>query len=264
MKIPGRRPVRGVSSDTANALEVRDLSTGYGDIKVVSGVSFEIPRASVTALFGRNGAGKTTTLRAIAGLNEIQSGFVLIGGTDVSSVPSYARAGYGLAYVQEGKRVFKARTVEENIYLGAFSVRLPRRKMRSVVNDAFDRFPALAARRRHEAGVLSGGQQQMLAIAQALASGPELLLLDEPSAGLSPVLVQDVADIVRGLKEDGLSILFAEQSVDIALEIADNVVIMDLGKVVYNGSARVASIGSIIEDAYFTKGSARDIGVHDS
>jgi branched-chain amino acid transport system ATP-binding protein len=232
-------------------LRVEQLSAGYGDIAAIRDVSLTVGAGRITALLGRNGAGKSTTLRAISGLNRATSGSVLLDGDDITHLPPYARAARGLAFVQEGKRVFRSRTVEENLVLGGYARRARRTELAGGIAAAYERFPALGEKRREPAAVLSGGQQQMLAIAQALGSGPKLLLLDEPSVGLSPALVGQVLDTVRALRDEGLGILLVEQAVDVALGIADDVVVIDLGRVVFRGTRETPDLHRAVEDAYF-------------
>lgn len=233
------------------ALELADVSTGYGDLKVVHDLSFAVAHGAVTALLGRNGAGKTTTLRAIAGLNPVTSGSVLLDGKDVSRMPARKRVPLGLAYVQEGKRVFHRHTVEQNLVLGAYSTRLSRGELAERLDGAYARFPVLAGRRDVPAAGLSGGQQQMLAIAQALMSHPRVLLLDEPSGGLAPAVVGEVLASIRQLVEEGLAVILVEQAISFALALADDVVVMDLGRPALRASAREPGIEQAIEDAYF-------------
>ena len=230
-------------------LVVSDLSSGYGDLRAVSEVSLQVRSGSVTALLGRNGAGKTTTLRAISGLNRIFSGSVALDGVVLNRLPAYRRARLGIAYVQEGKRVFRSRTVAENLELGTDASR-SRRQTRQVIDELYERFPILAARRTTPASALSGGQQQMLAIAQALVSQPDILLLDEPSAGLAPAIVGELVDLVRDLKARGLGILLVEQAVEFALALADDVIVLDLGRKVHSASVNDAGLRDAIRHAY--------------
>jgi branched-chain amino acid transport system ATP-binding protein len=232
-------------------LSVNGLTAGYGDIVVIRDVSFDVPAGRITALLGRNGAGKTTTMRVISGLIRPKRGTVILRGEDVTTVPPYKRVSRRIAYVQEGKRIFRFRTVEENLMLGAYSRRVSRRDLQEDFDLAYERFPALRDRRGTPAAVLSGGQQQMLAIAQALIARPDVLLLDEPSAGLAPALVQEVFASIAQLRTDGLSVLLVEQAVDAALSIADEVVVLDLGRVVHQGGRRDPGLESVIESAYF-------------
>ncbi len=230
-----------------STLTLSDVTSGYGDIIVVRDMSFTVERASIVGLLGRNGAGKTTTLRTIAGLLRGTRGSIVLDGRDISARPPYQRAAAGVAFVQEGKRIFRSRTVEENLLLGVFATRVKRRQLGARVGAAYERFPVLATRRREAAGALSGGQQQMLAIAQALMRDPSVLLLDEPSAGLAPTVVADLYDVIAGLRDDGLAIVLVEQSVAWAKSVADRIVMIDLGRVIYYGEVQGARADAALE-----------------
>jgi len=238
---------------TAPALEVTDLHTGYGDLKVVYGLSFAVEPGKVIAILGRNGAGKTTALRAISGLNPANTGKILLDGEDITSIPAHKRVSKGIAYVQEGKRVFRQRTVEDNLVIGALSVKISRAELTARIEEAYNRFPILREKRRDAASGLSGGQQQMLAIAQALMSRPKVLLLDEPSGGLAPTIVGDVLNTVKSLVADGLTVVLVEQAMGFALALADDVIVMDLGRSVLSGKTTDEGIGEAIEQAYFNR-----------
>jgi branched-chain amino acid transport system ATP-binding protein len=240
-----------LSTSTAPLLQVRNLATGYGDLRVVWDVSFEVAAGEITALLGRNGAGKTTTLRAIAGLNKVHGGAVLLRGVDVAGLPPHRRIRSGIGVVQENKRIFKRRTVEANLLLGGYARRVGRKRLRASVDEVYDLFPVLRTRARTTAGALSGGQQQMLAIGQALMGKPDLLLLDEPSAGLAPAIVAEVMASVQTLKRTGLGVLLVEQAVEAAVGVADRVTVLDVGRVVMSGGARDVDDLAIIKDAYF-------------
>lgn len=232
-------------------LKVDGLSSGYGDIRAVWNVTLRAHAGEITALLGRNGAGKTTTLRAISGLNQAAEGRISFAGTDITRTPVHRRIRAGMAYVQEGKRVFGRRTVEENLFLGGYPLKLGKRRLRPRVEQMYDLFPALRERPHTLAGSLSGGQQQMLAIAQALMPRPTLLLLDEPSGGLAPAIVNEVMNEVARLKETGLAILLVEQAVEAALGVADNVAVMDVGRIVTADNAATLENRQVIHDAYF-------------
>jgi branched-chain amino acid transport system ATP-binding protein len=234
-------------------LDVRGLGTGYGDLRVVWDVSLEVRPGELTALLGRNGAGKTTTVRAIAGLNKVQAGEVILGGESLAKVPAHERVSRGVAYVQEGKRVFHSQTIEQNLMLGGWTRKLSRSRLRGEVERIYDLFPVLGEKRRLLAGSMSGGQQQMLAIGQALMSDPRLLLLDEPSGGLAPVIVNEVMARVEALKQTGLAILLVEQAVEASFLIADHVVVLDNGRTVLSSRASDVSDLTVLQDAYFGK-----------
>lgn len=216
------------------ALDVDQLHTGYGDIRVVRGVSLAAEPGSISVLLGRNGVGKTTTLLALAGLLPANAGRVSLHGQDVTRTRAESRVKAGLGFVQEGKRIFRDRTVDENLQLGAYTLRAKRRSWRHSIEEAYDRFPLLREKRSEPAGRLSGGQQQMLAIAQALLAKPTVLMLDEPSAGLAPQVADAVFDTLRSLRDDGLAVLLVEQAIDEAIHISDHVYIMDGGRITGN------------------------------
>jgi branched-chain amino acid transport system ATP-binding protein len=232
-------------------LRVRDLESGYGDMRVVWGVDLDVRPGQVTALLGRNGAGKTSTLRAISGLNKVAAGSIEFDGSDIRAMPAHRRVRSGMAYVQEGKRVFHRQTVEQNLLLGGYTRRMRRSALRGDVDRIYDLFPILGDKRGLLAGSMSGGQQQMLAIGQALMSNPTLLLLDEPSGGLAPVVVGEVMERVRALKETGLAVLLVEQAVEAAMSVADHVVVLDIGKVVMDSPADAIDDLAVLRDAYF-------------
>ena len=245
-------------SSGAPLLSVRELATGYGDLRVVWDVSFDVKPGQVTALLGRNGAGKTTTLRAIAGLNRVQGGSVLLEGRDISGMQPHKRIRAGLGFVQENKRVFKRRTVEANLMLGGYTRGIGRRGLKKELDEIYELFPVLRGRADTTAGQLSGGQQQMLAIGQALMGKPKLLMLDEPSAGLAPVIVSEVMGSVSALKAAGLGILLVEQAVEAAVQVADQIAVLDVGRIVMSGPAGELSEIEIIQDAYFGRVRGRE------
>jgi branched-chain amino acid transport system ATP-binding protein len=231
-------------------LGVRNLATGYGDLRVVWDVSFSVAQGEVLALLGRNGAGKTTILRAIMGLNPVHSGCVELDGEDLGRSPAYRRVRRGIGFVQEGKRLIGDMTVEENLRLGAHVRRWERGELTERIEWAYDMFPVLRERRATFAAMLSGGQQQMLAIAQALMPEPRLLLVDEPSAGLAPAIVGDVLASLARLRENGMSIVLVEQSVDFALSLASDVVVVDLGHLVLSSPADAPGVRGAVREAY--------------
>ncbi len=237
---------------TQAELELEGVRSGYGDLIVIRDISFAVPSGSITVLLGRNGAGKSTLLKTIAGLISPSAGDIRMSGTSVIKEPAYHRQRRGLGFVQENKRIFKRRSVADNLRMGAYACKLSRAEVAARMAEAYERFPVLGAKRKDVAGYLSGGEQQMLAISQALMSHPRLLLLDEPSAGLAPSIVQDVMDAVRRIKQDeGRTVLMVEQSVDLAISVADHVLVLDVGQVVHSGGPRDAGIREIVEDTYF-------------
>ncbi|MFC9363786.1 ABC transporter ATP-binding protein [Rhodococcus sp. NPDC057014] len=236
---------------TTPLLSLRNVQSGYGDLRVVWDVSLDVWPGKVTALLGRNGAGKTSTLRAISGLNRVSAGTIEFDGRDIAKVAPHRRVRQGMAYVQEGKRVFHRQTVEQNLILGGYVRRMRRSAVREEVERIYDLFPVLGAKRGLLAGAMSGGQQQMLAIGQALMAKPTLLLLDEPSGGLAPVIVGEVMERVSTLKEAGMAVLLVEQAVDAAMSVADHVTVLDVGRVVMDADAGAIDDRAVIRDAYF-------------
>ena len=239
-------------------LEAADICSGYGDIAVLRGVSLAVYPGRITALLGANGAGKTTLLRTIAGLNPVTSGSLRLSGTVLNRMPASARAAAGLGYVMEGKRIFHRRSVEENLMLGGYTVTRSRRQLRRRASEMYGRFPILGSRRTSRAGELSGGQQQMLAIAQALMASPRVLMLDEPSAGLAPVVVKDVMAIAAELKAEGLAVLLVEQAAEAALQIADHITVLDVGRVVIDQPAAAIEGVAAIRSAYLGSAAGPD------
>lgn len=231
-----------------SGLTIAGLSTGYGQIQVIRELDLQCPAGEITAVLGRNGAGKTTLLSAVAGLLG-STGEISFEGTAVTG-PAYARARAGIAMVQEGKRVFRARTVEENLRIGGYVHRRRRGYIAQGIEAAYTRFPILGEKRHLAAGLLSGGQQQMLAIAQALMLDPKVLLLDEPSAGLAPAIVQEVFREIGRLRDEGLCVVLVEQLVDNSLAIADRVAVLDQGRVVLENRVADVSDWSVFRDIY--------------
>jgi branched-chain amino acid transport system ATP-binding protein len=218
-------------------LVVEDLHAGYGSMTVVSGVSLEVGAGEAVAVIGRNGAGKSTTLSAIAGLRHGRSsGSVVFGGVDLSRASCPEVVSAGLGHVPEGHRIFATMTVLENLKLGAYTRRkVGRRAVQTALDDVFDVFPVLRDFAERRAGLLSGGQQQMVAIGQALMAKPRMLMLDEPTSGLSLIVIRDILDALERLRADGLGLLFVEQSVPRALKHSDRCYVMERGRVVLAG-----------------------------
>jgi branched-chain amino acid transport system ATP-binding protein len=238
-----------ISSDEP-VLEALAVSAGYGDLQVLREVTVRVWPGRLSVLLGSNGAGKSTTLRALSGLNQATAGTVRLFGTDVTRLAPAERVRLGLAYVMEGKRLFHRRTVEENLLIGGYTKREGRRRLRHRAEAMYEQFPVLGERRRSRAGELSGGQQQMLAIAQALMAEPRVLLLDEPSGGLAPIVVKQVLSIVDELKADGLGILLVEQAAEESVRIADHVTVLDVGRVVIDKPADQVTDVTEIQHAY--------------
>ena len=233
-------------------LTVEGLRAGYGDLTAVRDISFTVPKGGVFGLIGRNGAGKSTTLRAIAGLNSAVRGRILLEDRDVTHFPPYRRSAAGIAFVPEGKRVFRERSVRDNLVIGAKPGRLGKALLRERIDAAYALFPILGEFRNRRAALLSGGQQQMLAIAQALMPRPTLLLLDEPSAGLAPSVIGEVLAAVTQLRlEIGISVILVEQSAELALSFADTVTVLDVGRIVASGTSGDPDLRGRIQNVYF-------------
>jgi branched-chain amino acid transport system ATP-binding protein len=217
-------------------LQIQNLSSGYGDIRALWDLTLSVDPGRITVLVGRNGAGKTTTLLAIAGMLPIQGGSVRLMGRDLAGLSPQERVRLGVALVPEGKRVFHRLSVHDNLMIGGAIIgdKVERRKG---IDDAFMRFPILAQFRNKKAGEMSGGQQQILAIAQALVARPQVLLLDEPSAGLAPKIMDDVVTVIQGLAREGTGVLLVEQVIDIAIPIADRVTLIEGGREIFSTSS---------------------------
>ncbi len=216
-------------------LEVLDLKVSYGAIKALDGVSLKVPRGAIVALLGANGSGKTTAIRAISGLAAAQAGRILFAGRDLTGLPPHEVVRRGVAVVPEGRRIFINLTVHENLRLGGY-IRRDRDSLARDLDEIYGIFPRLAERRGQMAGTLSGGEQQMLALGRALLSRPRLLLLDEPSLGLAPLLVKEVFKIVSRLNQRGVTILVVEQNAAAALAIAGHGYVLETGRVVLEGT----------------------------
>jgi branched-chain amino acid transport system ATP-binding protein len=233
-------------------LEVRDLHVAYGELEVVRGVSFAIERGEIVTILGSNGAGKTTTLRSLAGLIRPTRGRVRLDGKDIADLAPHQIAQRGLALVPEGRQLFPEHTVRENLELGAYPAlrKGQRAEFDQILADVFELFPRVRERLGQPAGLLSGGEQQMVAIARALVSRPQVLLLDEPSLGLAPMLVRSIFDTFLKLKERGLTILLVEQMAWLGLEICDRAHVLETGSIVLSGTGPELSANSRVMDAY--------------
>ncbi|MER7669604.1 ABC transporter ATP-binding protein [Kitasatospora sp. NPDC096128] len=216
-------------------LEVEDLRVAYGKIEAVKGISFTVEQGEVTTLIGTNGAGKTTTLRTLSGLLKPTGGRITFDGQDLSTVPAHKIVALGLAHSPEGRHIFPRMTIEENLLLGAF-LRTDTAGIQSDVERAYTLFPILGERRKQAAGTLSGGEQQMLAMGRALMSQPKLLMLDEPSMGLSPLMMQKIMSTIVELKASGTTILLVEQNAQAALSLSDRGYVMETGRIVLSGT----------------------------
>lgn len=230
-------------------LEIKGLSVYYGVIQALKGIDFSVDRGEIVALIGANGAGKTTTLHTISGMIEPRTGEINFEGKDISKIPGHLRVNMGIAQVPEGRRVFADMTVEENLKMGAYT-RRDKAELGDTMSMIFDRFPRLKERRDQISGTLSGGEQQMLAMGRALMSKPSILLLDEPSMGLSPIMVNEVFDIIRSVHEDGTTVLLVEQNAKKALNIADRAYVLETGSITTSGNASDLLEDDSIRKAY--------------
>lgn len=232
-------------------LKVNDLHVYYGSIHAVKGVSFEVHEGEVVTLIGANGAGKSTILNTVSGLLHPRSGSILFHGKDLHGVPAHKLVGMGLAQVPEGRHVFLQMTVQENLEMGAY-IRSGKEST-AIAEDlekVFVRFPRLKERRKQVAGTLSGGEQQMLAIGRALMSRPKMLLLDEPSMGLSPLLVKEIFKIIRQVNRNGVTVLLVEQNAKMALEIANRAYVLETGTIKMEGEATELANNIEVRKAY--------------
>ena len=230
-------------------LEVKSLNAWYGSSHVLQGVNLEVQQGELVCLIGRNGAGKTTALKSIAGLIPKVTGSVTFGGTELLTSPAHERFARGLAYVPEERRIVPGLTVRENIRLGLLASPLRHREA-DVIEEIAETFPRLKERLEQQGTTLSGGEQQMLAIARAVAAKPSMVLLDEPSEGIMPVLVDEMFDYFGALKRAGVTILLVEQNVGLALKIADRAYILDQGALVYSGTAKEMLADEAIQERY--------------
>ncbi|MBI2966117.1 MAG: ABC transporter ATP-binding protein [Chloroflexi bacterium] len=230
-------------------LEIKDLHVSYGHIAALRGINLDIDDGEIVTLIGANGAGKTTTLNAISGLVKPERGLVLLRGEDLTALAPHAVVTRGVVQVPEGRRVFARLTVFENLEMGGFTVRGSGEK-RQRIEQVFSLFPRLRERRHQLAGTLSGGEQQMLAIGRALMAGPKLLLLDEPSMGLAPVLVDTIFDTIKQLHERGTTILLVEQNARMALQVADRGYVLQTGGMVLSGTVAELQANEMVRRAY--------------
>jgi branched-chain amino acid transport system ATP-binding protein len=230
-------------------LDVQDLYVNYGAIQALKGISFYLTKGEIVALIGANGAGKSTTLSTISGLLRPRQGRVIFEGEDISLVPAEKTVRKGVVQVPEGRKIFATLTVMENLEMGAY-IHDNQTSLQQGIENVFKRFPRLKERRSQLGGTLSGGEQQMLAIARGLMSRPSLLLLDEPSMGLSPLLVEQIFEIIRDINAEGTSILLVEQNAQMALSIADRGYVIETGKIVMSGDAQEMLNDANVIEAY--------------
>ena len=230
-------------------LKIEDLQVYYGMINAIKGVSFEVDAGEIIALIGANGAGKTTILHTITGLVAPRSGSIVFEGHDLIKTPAHKILSLGMAHVPEGRRIFQQLTVLDNLKLGAYT-RKDKKKIADTLEMVYRRFPRLEERKNQMAGTLSGGEQQMLAMGRALMSKPKIILLDEPSMGLSPILVNEIFDIIQALNEAGTTVLLVEQNAKKALAIADRAYVLETGRIVQSGDADALMHDESIQKAY--------------
>ena len=228
-------------------LKVTNANVYYGKIHAIKDVSFEVNDGEIVSLIGANGAGKSTILRTVSGLLRSRGGVIAFDGKNISNMPAHKIVNMGLAQVPEGRRIFLQMTVMENLEMGAFT---QKKVSDGDIEAVFARFPRLKERRRQIAGTLSGGEQQMLAMGRALMSHPRLMMLDEPSMGLAPILVEQIFDIIRELHRSGTTILLVEQNADMALKIADRAYILETGSIVLTGSGAELAPSAKVKKAY--------------
>ena len=230
-------------------LEVKDLQVYYGMIQAIKGISFEVNQGEVIALIGANGAGKTTILHTVTGLIAPKAGSIVFEGQDISKIPAHKIVSMGMAHVPEGRRVFAQLSVYDNLKMGAYT-RTDKNEIEESLEMIYKRFPRLEERKNQMAGTLSGGEQQMLAMGRALMSKPKIILMDEPSMGLSPIFVNEIFDIIQEVSASGTTVLLVEQNAKKALSIADRAYVLETGNIALEGDAKVLMNDDSIKKAY--------------
>ena len=230
-------------------LRVEDINVYYGAIHAIKGISLEVNDGEIVALIGSNGAGKSTTLRTISGLMKPKTGRIMYDGEDITGVPAHKIVGKGLCQVPEGRHVFANLTVLENVELGAY-LRTDKEGIAKDMEMVFEKFPRLLERKDQLSGTLSGGEQQMLAMARALMSRPKLLLLDEPSMGLAPLLIKEIFNIIKEINASGTTVLLVEQNANMALSIADKAYVLETGRITLSGTAAELASSEEVRKAY--------------
>lgn len=232
-------------------LVVENLEVAYGDLQVVWGVSFEVPESSIVAILGSNGAGKTTTLMSLLGLVPPMAGRVMFKGEPLAGVPTHQMVELGLVMIPEERATFATMSVADNLELGAYAPRA-RSGRASMLSEVYEIFPRLAERKSQSAGTLSGGERQMLAIGKALMAQPEMLVLDEPSLGLAPIIVEETFRVIKDINERGVSVLMVEQHVEMTLEIVDHAYILEMGRIVADGTSDQLENDPRVREAYLS------------
>lgn len=235
---------------TTPMLEVKDLHVFYGNIHALKGISLEVHEGEIISLIGANGAGKTTTLQTISGIIRSKKGEIFYNGEDITKMRAHRILRKGIAQVPEGRQIFANLSVLDNLELGAFSVKGEHDKKIAQREEFFERFPRMKERAHQRAGTLSGGEQQMLAMGRAMASRPKLMILDEPSMGLSPIFVKEIFDTIKSLKEEGVTILLVEQNAMMALAISDRAYVLETGKIVMQGNSKELANDEKVKKAY--------------
>ena len=233
-------------------LEVKDLEVYYGVIQAIKGISFEVSQGEVIALIGANGAGKTTTLQTITGLIPSKAGKIVYDGKDITKIPGHKLVSMGVAHVPEGRRVFAQLSVLQNLKLGAYT-RNDKNELEETLKKIYARFPRLKKKKNQPAGTLSGGEQQMLAMGRALMSHPKLIVMDEPSMGLSPIYVNEIFDIIQSINKDGTTVLLVEQNAKKALSIANRAYVLETGTIVLSGDADELMNDDSVKKAYLSE-----------
>ena len=236
----------------AAILEVKDLQVYYGVIQELKGISFEVNQGEIIALIGANGAGKTTTLQTITGMIPSKGGSIIYDGHDITRMPGYKLVPMGIAHVPEGRRVFAEMSVLQNLKLGAYT-RSNKNEIEETIKMIYERFPRLEERKNQMAGTLSGGEQQMLAMGRALMSHPKLIVMDEPSMGLSPIYVNEIFDIIQEINKSGTTVLLVEQNAKKALSIADKAYVLETGNIVLSGDAKELMNNDRVKKAYLSE-----------
>ena len=237
-----------MSENRKPLLQVEDINVYYGAIHAIKGISFEVYPDEIVTLIGANGAGKSTTLNTIAGLLRPRSGHIVLEGKDLTTIPASRIVSQGMALCPEGRRIFQQMTVRENLEMGGYT--RPKSEIPASLEEMFTRFPRLKEREKQIAGTLSGGEQQMLAMARALMSKPKLLMLDEPSMGLAPILVEQIFDIIKELHQAGVTILLVELNAQMALSIADRAYVLETGRIAMTGEASALLKNDDVRKAY--------------
>jgi branched-chain amino acid transport system ATP-binding protein len=231
-------------------LQIDSIEMSYGAIQAIRGVSFSVAKGEVVAIIGANGAGKSTLLKGVAGIEPLKQGRIIWNGIDISQVSAHERLRLGIALAPEGRGVFPDQSIRDNLLLGAYAIRNDKERVANLLEQEFQRFPRLKERSEQMAGTLSGGEQQMLAISRALMSQPQLLLLDEPSLGLAPLIMREIFQSIKSLREAGLTILLVEQMANQALKVADRAYVLETGSVKLGGSGKELADHPDVRAAY--------------